>query len=337
MKPKIYLSNRFEPGIIGYLSEYCEVDVYQGDGAPSPEEVLAHLGGKDGYIGLIAVKIGKDIIDAAPPSLKVISTASAGYNHIEVTEATKKGIYVCNAADGPTEATADIAFALLLSVARRVVEADKYLRRDEWKIVTPMIFFGAPVHGKTLGIIGFGRIGRAVAKRASGFDMKVLYSDVARAAPEVEKALNARFVTMEELLKESDFVSIHTPVSDATHHLIDARALDLMKPTAILINTSRGVMVDEKALAAVLREKKIAGAGLDVYEKEPTGKSNPLCDFDNVVLLPHIGSSTEETRVKTTRIAAENLISVLKGERPAGLLNKEVENIRPLSKIKMIF
>ena len=317
------------------VSKHCVVEVYTGEGYPSHNELLSRITDKDGLLCFVANKIGKEIMDAGP-KLKVISTASAGYNHLEVSEATQRGIYVCNTPGGPTEATADLAFTLLLATARRVVEADRFVRNGEWKILTPLIFFGAPVWKKTIGIIGFGQVGRAVARRANGFNMEVLYTDVAPAASQIENELSAKFIPLDDLLRESDFISLHTPVTKETYHLINEERLKLMKPTAILINTSRGPTVDEAALFQTLKEKRIAGAGLDVFEKEPISEDNPLIGLDNVVLLPHIGSSTEETRINMELMAVENLLTVFKGERPSGWLNPEAQVVRGPADMKAV-
>jgi glyoxylate reductase len=334
-RPRIYVTSSFHAPAMELLGGCCVTDAYGGATNVSREEVLARVADKDGLICLIANKVDAELMDAGR-GLRVILTASVGYNHVDVAEATKRGIYVCNSPSGPVEATADMAFGLLLAAARRIVEADKYFRAGKWKEVTPMILLGAPVAERTIGIVGFGQIGRAVARRARGFAMKVLYTDVTRAPQQVEKELDAEYRTLEALLQQSDFVSVHTPVTPETVHLIDEKTLSLMKPTAILINTSRGPMVDEAALFIALKEKRILGAALDVHEQEPSGPGDPLLVLDNVILLPHIGSSTEETRIKTELAAAESLIAVLKGERPRGWLNPDVEKIRPLDQVKML-
>ncbi len=335
MRPRIYLTNRLYPAAMELLQRYCNIELHEGEHNATEEEIISHLDNKDGIICFIANRMGDAIMEAAP-NLKVISTASAGYNHIDIDEATKRGIYVCNTPGGPTEATADLAFGLLMTAGRRIAEADRYMRRGEWKVLSPIMFFGTPVWGKTLGVVGFGQIGRAVARRARGFNMKILYTDVAPAPPTAEQELAARFVSLEELLGESDFVTIHTPVTEATYHLMNDARFAMMKSTAVLVNTSRGGTVDEAALVKALKTGIIAGAGIDVFENEPTGTDNPLFALDNVVVLPHIGSSTEETRVNMAVLAVENLLAALRGEKPQGLLNPTVEHVRSLVHIRML-
>jgi len=222
-----------------------------------------------------------------------------------------------------TETTADLAFALILATARRIVEADKFTRSGKWKSWGPMLFLGRDVYGATLGIIGLGRIGQAVARRAKGFNMKVIYYSRKR-KEDVERELGVEYRELRSLLREADIVSIHTPLTEETYHLIGEKELSLMKPTAILINTARGAVVDQKALYKALKERRIFGAGLDVYEKEPIDADDPLMELDNVVLLPHIGSASVETRGRMARMAAENLLAGLRGEKPPNLVNPEV-------------
>jgi glyoxylate reductase len=285
---------------------------------------------------LLTDKIDKEVLDAAP-NLRVISSYSVGFDHIDVEEATKRGIYVTNTPGVLTETTADLAWSLLMTIARRIVEADKFVRTGKWKVGwSPTLLLGRDVYGKTLGIVGLGRIGSAVAKRARGFDMKVLYYDVIRPPPEREKELGVEFAPLDRLLKESDFVTLHVPLTKETYHMISERELKLMKSTAFLINTSRGAVIDEKALVKALKEGWIAGAALDVFEKEPIDLDNPLLELENVVLVPHIGSASTETRSKMAEMAAKNLIAVLKGEEPPFLVNPEVMKVRPLSTVKMI-
>jgi glyoxylate reductase len=269
--------------------------------------------------------------------LKVISSFSVGFEHIDVQEATNRGIYVGYTPGILTDATADLAFTLLLSMARKIPRCDQFVREDNWKIMgSPLHLFGTSVWGTTLGIIGLGRIGKAMAQRAKGFGMKVLYTDSIRLAPTEEEKLGIEYRLLDDLLRASDFVSIHTPLTPDTRHLINAEKLKLMKPTAILINTARGAVIDEQAIAKALKEHWIAGAGLDVYEKEPIDPKNPLLTLDNVVLVPHMGSATTQPRSAISEIAASNLLAVLRGTPPPSWLNPEVERIRPLSEVKMI-
>lgn len=336
MRPKIYITQKIPLPSIDFVSESCDVTFHEEKESPSREELLINLVDKDGIICLVRDRIDREIIDKAT-NLKIISTMSAGFEHIDVDYATEKGIYVCYAPDALTDATADLTFSILLAAARRIVESDRLIRQRKWKISwSPLFMIGKPVWGATLGIIGLGKIGQAVARRAQGFNMRVLYYDPLRLSPAEDKELGVTFYHLEDLLRESDFVTIHIPVTDKTRHFINEKRLKLMKPSAILINTSRGATVDETALIKALENKWIAGAALDVYEKEPIDDDNPLLDLDNVVLVPHIGSATIESRTKMAEMAVLNLLSVLSGERPPRLLNPDVIAIRPLSKVKML-
>lgn len=248
---------------------------------------------------------------------------AVGYNNIDVSAATRKGIMVTNTPDVLTETTADLTFALLMATARRLLEASDYLRRGEWKTWSPMLLTGQDVHGATLGIIGMGRIGEAVAKRAKGFDMRVLYHNRNR-KPEVEEKLGVTYADLPTLLKESDFVCILTPYTSETHHLIGKGELAIMKKTAVLINTSRGGVVDENALYEALTTGTILAAGLDVFEQEPVPLNHPLLSLPNVVALPHIGSASVQTRTRMAELAAQNLLQALAGELPENLVNTEI-------------
>ncbi len=273
--------------------------------------------------------IDAEVMDAAP-ALKIIANMAVGYNNIDVAEATRRGIVVTNTPGVLTDTTADFAWALLLAVARRVVEADRFVRDGLFTGWGPMLMLGQDVHGKTLGIIGFGRIGRAVAKRATGFNMQVLYYDRVPADRKTERQLKARSVSLDELLAQSDYVSIHTDYNPQTHHLIGAQQLARMKRTAYLINTARGPIVDEAALVDALRAGQIAGAALDVFENEPQVHPG-LLDLPNVVLAPHIASASLETRTAMALMAADNIIAVIRGERPPNLVNPQVYEQTPPS------
>jgi len=258
---------------------------------------------------------------------------AVGFDNIDVQEATKRGIYVTNTPEVLTDTTADFAWALLMAIARRVVEADKYVRTGQWKVGWhPSMMQGRDIHGVTMGIVGAGRIGFAVAKRAAGFNMKILFYDVVP-RPEMEKELGAKRVDLDTLFKESDFVSIHVPLMKETLHLVNAEKLKLMKKTAYLINNSRGPVVDEKALYEALKGGRIAGAGLDVFEQEPIPVDNPLLKLDNVVVAPHISSASYETRSKMAEMVAENLVAFFEGRKPPNLVNPEAMKVRPLSKL----
>jgi len=336
MRPKVLMSSIVQAPAAELVGEVCDVEFYKGDAPSTAEEIVSRIGDKDGLLCLVRDEVGKEAMDAGV-NLKVISTASVGFEHIDVAEAAKRGIYVGYTPGVLTDATADLAFSLLLSAARRIAEGDRYVRAGRWKVAwSPSAFLGASVWGKTIGIIGLGRIGRAVARRARGFDMKVFYTDPVRIPVEEERELGVEFRTLASLLAESDFVSIHAPSTPETFHLMDETRLAMMKTGAILVNTSRGPLVDEAALARVLREGRIAGTALDVFEKEPIAEDSPLLVLENVTLVPHIGSATEDSRRRMAETAAINLINVLKGERPLSWLNPDAEKVRPLGTIRMI-
>ncbi|MFQ6135303.1 MAG: glyoxylate reductase [Nitrososphaerales archaeon] len=334
-RPRAYVTRRIPQPGLELLSSSCEVTVHQGDETPSIEELLRNIRGKDGLLCMLTDRIDSEVIDTAP-GLRVISSFSVGVDHIDTAEATRRGIYVTYTPGVLTEATADLAFTLMMAAARRIAEADRYVRSGEWKVGwSPTMLLGEEVHGKTLGIVGLGRIGSAVAERAKGFGMKVLYHSRTR-SPEKEKRLNVEYRSLGDLLKESDFVSLHIPLTEETHHIIDSQKLRLMKRNAVLVNTSRGQVVDEDALAEALEKGWIAGAGLDVFSTEPLSTDNPLLKLKNTVLTPHIGSATHQTRSLMSEISVRNLLAVLKGEEPLHLFNPEVKKVRPLSEAKVI-
>jgi glyoxylate reductase len=322
MKKKVFVTRALPGPALDILKEKCEVEINQEDRVLTRQELMEGVKGKDGILCLLTDKIDAEVMDAAGPNLKVISNYAVGYDNIDVAEATKRGVAVTNTPGVLTETTADLTWAIMMAVARRIVEADNFLRSGQWKGWAPCLMLGHDVYGKTLGIVGLGRIGKAVAKRAKGFDMKVLYYDVKR-DEQAEKELGVIYTPLEELLRQSDFVSIHAPLTEQTRHLIGERELRLMKPTAFLINVARGPLVDEQALIKALKEKWIAGAALDVFEKEPYVPEE-LIQMKNVVLVPHIGSASTETRSKMAMMAVENLLAVLEGRVPPNLVNPEV-------------
>lgn len=284
---------------------------------------------------MLTDRVDAAVIDAAS-TLKVVASFSVGVDHIDVPEATRRGVYVTYTPGVLTDATADLAFALLMAAARRIAEADEYVRSGSWKAGwSPAMLLGEGVYGKTLGVVGLGRIGAAVAKRASGFRMKVLYYSRLR-SPEKERMLGVEYRPLDALLKESDFVSLHIPLTEETRHFINRERLKSMKRNAILINTARGPVVDEDALAEALENRWIAGAGLDVFSAEPLPTDSPFMRLRTVVLAPHIGSATNETRQLMSEISAKNLLAVLKGEEPPHLFNPDVKKIRSLSEAKML-
>jgi glyoxylate reductase len=291
---------------------------------PPPYEVLLQkVKGLDGLLCLLTDKIDANLMDASGPQIKVISQMAVGFDNIDVPAATQRGIPIGNTPGVLTDATADFAWALLMSAARRVVEGDKFTRAGKWKTWGPIDFLGPDVSGATLGIVGFGRIGQAVAKRAAGFDMRILYYDVQR-YPDAEKSFNAQYADLETVLRESDFVSIHTILSKETYHFFDDAKFKLMKPSVVVINTSRGPVVDPAALHRALVNDTIAYAALDVTEPEPIKLDDPLLTLDNIIIAPHIASASFTSRNKMATMAAANLIAGLKGERLPNCVNPQV-------------
>ncbi len=322
MTQKILVTGNLPGAVMDPLKERYQVEAQLEDRPMDRQQLLSRIGDRDGLLCMITDAVDAELL-ARAPRLKMIANMGVGYNNIDVAAATRRGIPVSNTPGVLTDATADLAFTLILAVARRVVEGDRRVREGEFKLWAPFLFLGREVSGKTLGIVGFGRIGRAVARRAGGFNMRVLYHSRNRLTPAEEKEWSAEYAGLEALLAEADFVSLHVPLSEETRHLIGAAELSRMKPTAYLINTARGPVVDEKALLAALQQGVIAGAGLDVYENEPA-LTPGLAEQANVVLLPHVGSATLETRTGMAAMAARNLIAGLGGQRPPNLVNPEI-------------
>ncbi len=330
-KPKVYVTRELPERGLKIIKERFDAGVWPEYAPPPKRTIIEKAKDVDALATLLSDKIDAEVLDAAP-KLKMIAQLAVGFDNVDVQEATKRGIYVSNTPEVLTDTTADFAWALLMTLARRVVEADKYVRTGRWKVGWhPAMLQGRDVYGATIGIVGAGRIGYAVAKRATGFSMKILFYDVIP-RPEMEKDFGAKKVDLDTLLKQSDFVSIHVPLMKETHHLINAEKLRLMKKTAYLINNSRGPVVDEKALYDALNEGRIAGAGLDVFEQEPTPLDNPLLKLDNVVVAPHISSASYETRSKMAEMVADNLIAFFEGKKPPNLVNPDVLKVRPLTK-----
>jgi glyoxylate reductase len=322
MQPTVFITQPVFPDAIERLAAHCSITQNTEDRTLSRDELCSALASCDGVLAQLTDRIDAAVMDRAP-NLRVISNVAVGYDNIDVPAATERGILVTNTPGILSDTTADLAFALLLAAARRIVEGDHFARSGQWKRWKLDMLLGTDVHNMTLGIIGFGRIGQAMARRGRGFDMKVLYSSPRRAAPEVEHGLAAQHVSLETLLRESDFVSIHCPLKPETRHLIGAAQLALMKPTAILVNTARGPIVDEAALAAALRDRRIHAAGIDVFEREP--EIHPaLLNLENVVLAPHMGSGSRQTRFRMVELAAENLLAALRGQMPPNPLNPQV-------------
>lgn len=334
-KPKVVMTRKIlEPGI-SIIKESCDLYLRDKPEPPARQEFLDMVKDADGLLCLLTEKIDKEFYDTAK-NCRVVSTMSVGYDHVDVPEATKRGIYVCFTPGVLTEATADFAWTLIMAASRRLVEGDRYVRDGKWVISwAPDMMLGWDIHAATLGVVGIGRIGQAVIERSRGFKMKVLYYDVVR-RQDLEQQLGIEYCEMDDLLKRSDIVTIHVPRMKETIGLINENNLKLMKPSAVLVNTSRGGIVDEKGLYKALKENWIFAAGLDVHEKEPTPMDNPLLTLPNIVVAPHIASATHQSRSKMSELAAVNLIKVLKGEEPPALVNQDVKNIRPLSQVKMI-
>lgn len=330
-KPKVYVTRELPERGLKTIKERFDAEVWPEYAPPPKKTIIEKAKDVDALATLLSDKIDAEVFDAAP-KLKMIAQLAVGFDNVDVQEATKRGIYVSNTPEVLTDTTADFAWTLLMALARRVVEADKYVRMGKWKVGWhPAMLQGRDVYGATMGIVGAGRIGYAVAKRATGFSMKILFYDVIP-RPEMEKDFGAKKVDLDELLRQSDFVSVHVPLMKETHHLINAEKLRLMKKSAYLINNSRGPVVDEKALYEALNEGRIAGAGLDVFEQEPTSLANPLLKLDNVVVAPHISSASYETRSKMAEMVADNLIAFFEGKKPPNLINPDVLKVRPLTR-----
>ncbi len=318
MKPKILMTQKILSEAYEYLKEHTEIEVGSEDRRPEKKEIMARIKDKEGLLSLLTEEIDKEVMDAAP-SLKIIANCAVGYDNIDIHYARKKGILVTNTPGVLTDTTADLTWALIFAVARKIPQADRFTREKKfmgWKID---LFLGKEITGKRLGIVGMGRIGKAVALRAQAFKMETLYFDPQRLSAEEEKKYQASYRSLDELLGNSDIVTIHASLTPQTYHLISKEKLKLMRREAILINAARGPIVEEEAVAEALEEGQIWGAGLDVYEKEPEIHQR-LFALDNAVLLPHLGSASYETRLKMSMMAARNLIQGLKGERPDNLV-----------------
>ncbi len=322
MKPAILVTKRIYPEAIDYLKQHAEVEYVDTDDGLNAEDLASHIRGKQGVVSQLTDKFSAEVIDRLE-GIRVIANVAVGYDNIDVPAATRRGIQVTNTPDVLTDTTADFAFALLMAAARRVVEGHHYVHSGQWTKWRIDLLVGQDVHHRTLGIFGMGRIGQAVARRAGGFSMRVLYHDAQRAPEQVERDLRLEFTTAEELLRQSDFVTLHVPLMPETRHMIGAEQLRMMKRTAILVNTSRGPVVDEAALAEALGQHVIGGAGIDVFEREPHVHPG-LLKLENAVLAPHIASASVDTRRRMSTLAAENAIAALEGRRPPNLLNPEV-------------
>jgi len=319
MTPTVFLTRPLPDPVIKEIRRHFRLRFNRDDHPLSKKEILHGIQTADGLISMLSDSIDREIIETAP-RLRIIANYAVGYNNIDLIAAREREIFVTNTPGVLTETTADLTWALILASARRLPEGEQLARSGKWTGWAPTQLLGSDVFGKTLGIIGMGRIGQAVAKRAIGFEMRVVYYSRHRLAERDEKRLRLSFLPLPELLREADFVSLHLPLTEEAHHLIDRKALGMMKPTAFLINTARGPIVDERALIDALRKEKIAGAGLDVFEEEPAIPKE-LRDRKEVVLLPHLGSASLETRIRMGRIVLENLVAALAGKKPPNVVN----------------
>lgn len=323
-KPNVFVTRLIPEVGLEMIAGACDADVWDGELPPPREVILSRVRSVDGILSLLTDRIDTEVMEAAGPGLKVISNYAVGFDNVDIIEATRRGVPVGNTPEVLTDTTADFAFALLMAAARRVVEGDKFTRAGRWKTWGPKLLLGQDVTGATLGIIGFGRIGKGMAKRAAGFDMRVLYHDPYGEADPYADEIGAECVDLETLYAEADFVSVHTPLTETTYHLVGADAFHKMKPSAILVNTARGPVVDLDALYNALTLGEIAGAALDVTEPEPISLDSPLLALDNIIITPHTASASVATRGKMATMAAANLIAGLKKERLPHCVNPEV-------------
>lgn len=323
---RIYITRPIFPEVLRTLQERFVVDMNPDDRVLSRAELIDRSGSTTGLLSFLTDTVDADVLKAAP-NLRVVANFAVGFNNIDVSTATRLGIAVTNTPGVLTESTADFTWALLMAVSRRVCEGDRFVREGRFDAWGPQMLLGHDVFGKTLGLIGLGRIGRAVARRAQGFRMKVLYNGPDAIPDDIVRELGVERVDIQEMFRRSDFISIHVPLLPSTKHLLDDEAFQLMKPNCIVINTSRGPVVNEQALVRALAARKIAGAGLDVYEREPQIEPE-LLRMDNVVLAPHIASASWDTRMKMCSMAADNLTAVLEGIRPPNLVNPDVWDSR---------
>jgi glyoxylate reductase len=323
-RPKVFVARRIPEAGLSVVTGATDATVWPDDLPPPRDELLRAVAGCDGVLTLLTDRVDDEFLDAAGPQLKVVSNYAVGFDNVGVPACTARGIPVGNTPGVLTETTADLAFALMMAAARRLPEGDRYVRAGKWKTWGPMLLLGPDVHGATIGIVGFGRIGQAVARRAAGFGMKILYHDVHRADPAIEAEHSATFLPLEKLLAQADFVSLHVNLTPETRGLINTEKLGWMKSTAVLVNTSRGPVVDGAALATALRDGQIFAAGLDVTDPEPIATDDPLLSLDNCLVVPHIASASHATRSKMAEMAAANLLAGLRGERLPTPVNPEV-------------
>jgi len=313
-RARVFVARRLPDEGLDLVRSACDVDLWDGDLPPPRDELLRRVAGVDGALTLLTDKVDDEFLDAAGPQLRVVSNYAVGFDNVDVAACAKRGVKVGNTPGVLTETTADLAWALLMAAARRLPEGDRFVRDGNWKTWGPLLLLGADVHGATIGIVGFGRIGQAVARRAQGFGMEILYHDLEPLPSDVSDALGATYLRLEELLPRADFVTLHVNLSAVTRHLINEKTLELMKPTAVLVNTSRGPVVDQVALADALRNGVIWAAALDVTDPEPIPMDDPLVGLDNCLIVPHIASASRATRGKMAAMAAANLLAGVRGE-----------------------
>ncbi len=322
-RPNVYVTRKVPEQALEILRSVASVSVWDREDVPPPRQVIMReLAQAEGVFSLLTDRIDAEVM-AAAPRLKVISNFAVGFDNVDIPAATKRGIVVTNTPDVLTETVADFTVCLMLAAARRLVEADRYTRDGKWTTWEPLLLAGQDIHHATLGLIGLGRIGAAVARRAQGFGMRVLYYDVVR-REDLEGSLSIAYRSLDDVLRDSDVISVHVPLSEHTRHLIGGAQFALMKNTAVFVNTSRGPVVDQRALAEALASRRIFAAGIDVFEQEPVSLNEPLLKLDNVVLAPHIASASIPTRIRMATLAAENLVAVLQGKRPPNPVNPEV-------------
>ncbi len=319
---RVYVTRELPGPALNLLAETAAVKIWEGELPPPREVLLREAAEVDGLLCLLTDRIDAELMEGAP-RLRVISNMAVGYDNIDLEQASQRAILVTNTPGVLIKTTADFAFTLLLAAARRVVEADRYTRQGRWKTWGPQVLLGQDVHESTLGIVGLGGVGLEVAKRGRGFRMRVLYHDTAR-RPKEERRHSLAYVEMDQLLSESDFISLHVPLTEETHHLIGERELSMLKPTAVLVNTARGPVVDQRALYRFLKEKRIAAAALDVTDPEPIAADDPLLELENVIIAPHIASASTATRQRMAQIAVENLQAALRGQMPAHCVNRDI-------------
>jgi glyoxylate reductase len=313
-RPRVFVSRIIPEEGLDAVRAACDTDLWEDELPPPRDELLRRIAGCDGVLTLLTDRVDDAFLDAAGPGLRVVSNYAVGFDNIDVIACARRGVAVGNTPGVLTETTADLAWALLMAAARRLPEGDRYVRAGRWKTWGPLLLLGPDVHGATIGIVGFGRIGQAVARRAQGFGMEILYHDLERLPDDVTGPLGATYLPLEALLPRSDFVSLHVNLSEVTRHLMNATTLAQMKPTAILVNTSRGPVVDQRALADALRDGVIAAAALDVTDPEPIPMDDPLVGLDNCLIVPHIASASRATRRKMAEMAAANLLAGVRGE-----------------------